>query len=267
MSDDSEAPEVPVEVPEKPAKKPMPPNAVPQPHGGWLTPRQKGDPPLSDHQRRLVHPTWTRKAVRKRLTEMVGEEGLPQLKEWINGRAKVLVGFRNHSELAERFHELYERAMDKDADMVTAWIDVPDERKSMLIDIFRELTGGQVSMRTIAMNVGVVGQQAAVQMALQFGLGQQTGLVDDEGNTMPGVVVMPELEMHQMTQAHRAKLLVAGEDEPAEDAEFEYVIEEVNATVDARPGEAEAPPPVEERVNPAVVEIIKMRRNRREDGE
>lgn len=202
---------------------------------------------------------FTRKDVRKMLVAEV-VDAIPQLREWIRGRARILVGFKNYEELAERFHEIYERNLDPSADRVPPWETLPQERKDLLIDTFRTITGGKLTLRQIAINVGAQQQSIALELAMKYGLGSQQSLVDDEGNTVPGVVYLPPPDIQRSIEEHnarQARALVAGP-EAAEDVEYEIVVEDVmTEQARAAKGEEQKIEPVEERVNPALVELVR----------
>ncbi len=207
---------------------------------------------------------WTRKAVRRMLVAEVGD-AMPQLREWMQGRAKILIGFHNHAELAETFHEIYERRLDPDASRIPPWSELPQERKDLLINCMRELTGDGLSLREIAVKVGVRAQQAAWEMAAQYGLGSQQANVDDEGHTLPGVVTLPAPEVHRRFTEQQQKQLAAGE--VIVDAEYEFVEEDLTAIERGHTEKNDDPGPVVETVHPAIVELVKRRRQLNNNGD
>ena len=246
-------------------RRPIPEGAYINPNGGWILPVRKGDPPHpgSLARRGGTISQWTRRDVRRMLVQEVAAS-MDSLREWISGRAKVLVGFKNYEELAERFHEVYERRCDPDADRVAPWAELSQARRDLLIECMREITGGKLTLRMIALNIGFAGQQQALELAMRYGLGTQLAPVDDEGNTLPGVVMLPKEDIYDAVavQARQLKAIAAGEQRAAEaeDAEYEFVVEEVS-TLDHKPGEDEPPPEMrlDERVNPAMVQLVKQR--------
>lgn len=238
---------------------------IPQPHGGALRPPIRPGEVLNPEGKNGTNfSIWTRKAVRRMLVNEVAES-IEQLREWINGRAKILIGFKNYEELAERFHEIYERKLDPEADRVPAWETLPQERRDLLIECMREITGGKLTMRQIAINIGVQGQQFAMELAMRYGLGTQMSNVDEEGNVLPGVVYLPPPEIHRRFSAQQERQLEAGN--VVVDAEFEYVEEDLTAVERGHQEDRDDPGPVEETVHPAVVELVKRRRKRNGNGE
>ncbi len=214
---------------------------------------------------------WTRKEVREALVNRVGD-GLPKLADWIDGRTRVLVGFGSAAELAARFHELRQRrrlVVAEGIEEAVRWEDVDEHERAELIDTFSELTGGGLSVREIALQVSAAQQLQAYEIAAKYGLGTQVGAVDEEGNSvMPGMVVMPPLEIEGVRHRQAMRVLASGRVEVpvSEDVQemegFSYVIEDIETTAGMPEADYIPPPPVEETVNPAVVEIIKRRRNR-----
>jgi hypothetical protein len=195
-------------------------------------------------------------------------DSMEQLREWINGRAKVLIGFKNYEELAEKFHEVYERHLDPEADRVPTWADLPKERQELLISCMKEITGGKLSLRQLAISIGVNGQQQAMEMAMRYGLGMQQANVDDEGNTLPGVVLMPPIEIHRQVEEQKARLKAAGDfSGQIVDAEFEFVEEDLTAIEQGYTEKNDDPGPVVETVHPAIVELVKRRRKQQSNGD
>ncbi len=196
---------------------------------------------------------FNRRDVRRLLVQEVGE-AIPKLRGWIEGRAKVLIGFSDAAELAERWHESYERHLNPDADRVMPWAELPEERRSAMIDAFSDVTGGGLGIKQVMAQVSVSNQQAALDLAMRYGLGTQLAPVDDEGNTLPGVIYLPPPEIHATVEAQvraQQKALASGDEIGVE---YEFIVEDIS-DVDRMVGEQQ-PPPIEERINPALVEYI-----------
>jgi len=223
------------------------PGQIEQPHGGALntggTPGNRGG-------------RWMRRGVREILVQRF-HEAIPKLVEMASGRVKVLLGFRDVEELARTFFEYEQREMYPEVLRVQTWEEAPQVRKDMLIEIFHRITGGKMTRAELAVAVGVADMRAAIDVMGKYGLGTQTVVTDEEGHALPGVVVLPPLEMERVQASQRRKMLSSGEEIIVEDG-LTYVEEDVHVAEQAQ--EDKAPGPVVETVSPAVVEVIKARR-------
>lgn len=201
---------------------------------------------------------WMRRDVREVLVQNF-KDAIPKLAEMASGRVKVLLGFRDVPELARTFFEYEQRELYPDSIRVMTWEECPEDRKKMLIEVFTRLTGGKMTRATLAVEVGVSDIAKAIDIMGKYGLGTQNVMTDEEGNALPGVVVLPPLEMERVQASQRARRLSSGEEIIVEDGGLTYVEEDVTVGEEAAIGD-KAPGPVVETVNPAVVEVIKARR-------
>jgi hypothetical protein len=183
-------------------------------------------------------------------------DAIPKLVEMANGRVRVLLGYDSVEQLAEHFFELEQRALNPDPLTAQTWADCPEPRKKMLIDIFARITGGTLTRKQLAVSVGAHDMRAAIEVMGKFGLGTQTVITDDEENVLPGVLVLPPLEMERV-QERQQRRLAAEEDTLGEDGLI-YVEEDLTSR-DRESAEL-APEQAVERVPPGMVEIIRKRR-------
>lgn len=233
------------------AADPLMPVLIPQPHGGALRAGGSTAPRRGKYLRRE-----TREAATLEFSKRI-----PKLAQIADGQVKILLGFRDPMEAAERFFELRERMANPDADRVAAWMDAPIAERRLLTEVFAVMIAEGRSHKELALEVGVKEQLAAIDTLGKYGPGTHAALVDDENEEQRGVIALPEMDMVQVQRA-QARARAAMSDE--EEAEYEIVEEE--ATDSLRRSEDVAPPPMEERVNPELVEIIKRRRNRNGNG-
>lgn len=230
------------------------PEKIEQVHGGALnaggTPGNRGG-------------RWMRRDVRTLLVQHF-REAIPKLVEMASGHVKILLGFPNVEELARHFFEVEQREMYPNVLKVQTWEECSPERRAMLIEIFARITGGKLTQREFAVSVGVADMRAAIEVMGKFGLGTQTVVTDEEGHALPGVVVLPPLEMERVQATQRSRMLGNGEEIVVEDGGLIYVEEDI--TISEAEGEDKAPGPVVETVSPAVVEVIKRRRKLNGNG-
>jgi hypothetical protein len=188
-------------------------------------------------------------------------DAIPKLVEMASGRVSVLLGYANVEELAEHFFELEQRAVNPDVFARQTWAECPEARKKMLVDIFGRITGGTLTQKKLAVSVGAHDMRAAIEVLGKFGLGTQTVITDDEENVVPGVLVLPPLQMERV-QARQQRRLAAEEEAVAEDG-LVYVEEDL--TVRDRKSTDFSTDGIAETVSPAFVEIIKKQRESRDD--
>lgn len=94
-------------------------------------------------------------------------------------------------------------------------------------------------------------QVRALDSLKLLGVPQQLGLADDDGNTLPGVLVMPPLELDATREIAHASMHGA----PA----LEYV--EADDTPEINTSVATAPILVEDTINPTLVSRLRARRS------
>lgn len=181
---------------------------------------------------------------------------IPKLAAMADGRVRVMLGYTEPWQAAEQFFELRERMANPDADRVRVWGDAPIEERKLLTEVFHIMLGNGKTKMELALDVGVATQLQAADLLARYGLGTQIQAVDDEGETLRGVIVLPELSMH-MVQTQQAAMRARMKGDTI-DADFEIVEEEAEAGY--RRDDDEAPPPIEERINPELVEVMRRRR-------
>jgi hypothetical protein len=98
----------------------------------------------------------------------------------------------------------------------------------------------------------------ALEMLARYGLGTSFTLENQE--RLPGVILLPELELRNYTQLGSVPAGLLGSGDPASDEEFEYVIEEIEAPARQNFGERLAPE--YETVSPEIVQQVLARRPR-----
>lgn len=182
-------------------------------------------------------------------------DAIPKLVEMASGRVRVLLGYPNVEALAEHFFELEQRALNPEPFTTPTWADCPEAHKTMLVDIFTRITGGTLTRKELAVTVGAHDIRAAIEVMGKFGLGTQTVITDDEENVLPGVLVLPPLEMERVQARHRRQL--AAEETVVGEDGLIYVEEDLtmrNREI------GELAPEAAETVPPGVVEIIRQRR-------
>ena len=207
---------------------------------------------------------WMRRDVRHTLVDEF-KNAIPKLVEMASGRVKVLLGFRDAEELARTFFEYEQREMYPEALKVQTWEECPEARRKLLIEVFTHLTGGSMTQKTLAVAIGVGDMIRAIDTMGKYGLGTQTVVTDEEGHALPGIVVLPELDMQRVQATQRAKRLSSGEEIVVEDGGLIYVEEDLTVTEEKGVGD-QAPGPVVETVDPKVVEVIRKRRERLNGG-
>jgi hypothetical protein len=132
----------------------------------------------------------------------------------------------------------------------------------MLVDILGQLTGGTLTQKKLAVSVGAHDMRAAIEVMGKFGLGTQTMITDDDENVLPGVLVLPPLQMERVQARQQRRL--AAEEMPVGENGLIYAEEDL--TMCDRESTDLALKPVGETVAPALVEIIKKRRKARENA-
>jgi hypothetical protein len=242
-----------------PPRVPGKPRMVPGPHGGWLT--LDGAP---GHRA-----TGMIKLRRKFVRDLMVQDFLdlrPRLVDMAKGTVKIVLGISEPEEAAERFYDHFVRFLTPDADRVTAWPDLDTPTRNAFIDAMKKLTGGVLTKKEIAVSVGVADQRYAMELLLRYGLGTQTQLTDEEGNSMlPGVLALPELDIVnlqrvQREQMERANARAEAGETVIEEDELEYITEDITTTTE---GEDTDQPPIVtfDTVDPALVAMIKDHRN------
>lgn len=188
----------------------------PQPNGGWL----------------MTGPRGNRggRSLRRGVRELCAHhfaDAIPKLVEMASGRVRVLLGYDNVEQLAEHFFELEQRALSPDTLARQTWAECPEARKKMLIDIFAGITGGTLTRKQFAVSVGVSDMRAAIEIMAKYGLGTQNIATDDEGTALPGVMVLPPLEIERVQAKQRARILASGDEIAVEDSGLIYVEEDL----------------------------------------
>lgn len=95
----------------------------------------------------------------------------------------------------------------------------PYSQPRILRDALRELlaeTGVDVIRDTLTAPPDAVtpaDRLRALELAYKYGIGTQTGFVDGDGESIPGVIALPALEMNAV-QADKAPLRIVGRIEP-----------------------------------------------------
>jgi hypothetical protein len=192
------------------------PTVRPQPNGGWL----------------MTGPRGNRggRSLRRDIRDLCAHHfanAIPRLVEMATGRVRVLLGYANVEELAEDFFELEQRALKPDVLRRQTWAECPEERKKMLIDIFVAITGGTLTRKQFAVSVGVADMRAAIEIMAKYGLGTQNIATDEEGMALPGVMVLPPLEIERVQAKQRARILASDDEIVVEDTDLIYVEEDL----------------------------------------
>lgn len=206
---------------------------------------------------------WMRRDVRQILVHEF-REAIPKLVQMASGRVNILLGYPDVEQLARDFFEQEERMLHPQALKVQTWEQASPERRTMLIEIFSRITGGTLTQKEFAVSVGVADMRAAIDVMGKYGLGTQTVVTDEEGFAVPGVLVLPPLEMERVQAKQRARMLSSGDEIVVEDADLIYVEEDVHVADQEQ--KDVAPGPLVETVPPAVVEVIKRRRKTNGNG-
>lgn len=237
-----------------------PDRMMPQPQGGWLYRGNASSPGSPSYSALKVK----RREIRDALAR-TGLKRVERLEQLAEGRIFVLLGFKTAEEAAERFHELHQRVLDPEADRFIPWDQITERERMVLIQTFADMMLGKRTTKEIAVTVAPQVSLAAIDTMFKYGLGTQTVITDDEGNSLPGIVAIPQLELTGIQEQQRRILAGEGLETVEGDDGLMYVIEDATqlSTTEAPD---QPPPPLEERIDPRVVEVIRRRRANNQNG-